>query len=160
MKKIIIFIIIIIQSIKSAEIYMATGGNDSSGNGSISKPYKTIMKCQEKAKSGDKVIIRGGTYKNFAISDSDGNYNYIFKFSKSGITYEGYKSETVVFDFEFSSKYKLKNNKPTQRVAAFYIPKNVQDITFRDLSCTRVPVLTYNEVAALGGKLLTQSECF
>ena len=99
-------------------------------------------------------------YKNFAISDSDGNYNYIFKFSKSGITYEGYKSETVVFDFEFSSKYKLKNNKPTQRVAAFYIPKNVQDITFRDLSCTRVQVLTYNEVAALGGKLLTQSECF
>ena len=154
------FLLIIIQSLKAAEIYMATDGNDSSGDGSISKPYKTLMKCQEKANSGDKVIIRGGTYKNFDISDSDANYNYIFKFSKSGVTYQGYENENVVFDFEFSSKYKLKNNKATQRVAAFYIPKNVQDITFRDLSCTRVPVLTYDEVAALGGKLLTQSECF
>ena len=146
--------------INAKDIYMATDGNDSSGDGSISKPYKTIMKCQAVANSGDKVIIRGGTYKNFDISDSDTNYNYIFKFSKSGITYQGYNSETVIFDFEFNSKYKLKNKKATQRVAAFYIPKNVQDITFRDFSVTRVPVLTYDEVAALGGKLLTQSECF
>ena len=147
-------------SIKSADIYMATTGNDNTGDGSISNPYKSLMKCQEKANSGDKVIIRGGTYTNFAITDSDNNYNYIFKFTKSGVTYQGYESEKVVFDFELNSKYKLKNNKPTQRVTAFYIPKNVKDLTFKDLDCTRVPVLTYDEVSALGGKLLTQSECF
>ena len=155
-----ICLIIILISTKSADIYMATTGNDSTGNGSISNPYKTLMKCQEVANSGDKVIIRGGTYTNFAISDSDANYNYIFKFTKSGITYQGYENEKVVFDFEFNSKYKMNNNKPTKRVAAFHIAKNVQDITFRDFDCTRVPVLTYDEVAALGGKLLTQSECF
>ena len=76
------FLLIIIQSLKAAEIYMATDGNDSSGDGSISKPYKTLMKCQEKANSGDKVIIRGGTYKNFDISDSDTNYNYFLNFQK------------------------------------------------------------------------------
>ncbi len=150
----------ILLTTKTKDIYMATTGNDSSGDGSISNPYKTIMKCQEVANSGDKVIIRGGTYTNFAISDSDNVYNYIFKFSKSGITYQGYQNEKVIFDFEFNSKYKQKNNKASQRVAAFFIPKNVQDITFRDFDVTRVPVLTYNEVAALGGKLLTQSECF
>ena len=68
----------ILLTTKTKDIYMATTGNDSSGDGSISNPYKTIMKCQEVANSGDKVIIRGGTYTNFAISDSDNVYNYIF----------------------------------------------------------------------------------
>jgi hypothetical protein len=45
------------------------------------------MKCQEKANSGDTVNIRGGTYKGFNIAASDTIYNYIHKFSKSGITY-------------------------------------------------------------------------
>ena len=36
----------------------------------------------------------------------------------------------------------MKNNKESERVAPFYIPKNVQDITFSALDCTRVPVLT------------------
>ena len=150
----------LIISMNSADIYMATNGNDNSGDGSISNPFKTLMKCQDVANAGDIVHIRGGTYTNFAISDSDNVYNYIFKFSKNGITYQGDQSDPAVFDFEFNSKYKMKNNKASQRVAAFYIPKNVQDITFKDFSVTRVPVLTYDEVAALGGKLLTQSECF
>ena len=41
------------------------------------------MKCQEKANSGDTV----NTYKGFNIAASDTIYNYIHKFSKSGITY-------------------------------------------------------------------------
>jgi len=78
---------------------MATNGNDSTGNGSIDKPYKTLMKCQEIANSGDVVYIRGGTYKDFSIAASDANYNYIHKFTKSGITYQAYNQEKVVFDF-------------------------------------------------------------
>ncbi len=151
---------VLVLSINSAEIYMATNGNDSTGNGSISKPYKTLMKCQQVANYGDTVMIRGGTYTNFDIADSDSNYNYIFKFTKSGITYQAYQNEKVVFDFQLNKKYKMKNNKATQRVSAFFVAKNVKDITFKDFDCTGVPVLTYNEVAALGGKLLTQSECF
>ena len=155
-----ICLLIAIINIKTIDIYMATDGNDNSGNGSIEKPYKSLMKCQEIANSGDKVIIRGGIYKDFPISSSDNIYNYIFQFKKSGITYKGKENEKVIFDFEFNSKYKKYDNKPTKRITAFYIPKKVKDIIFENIECTRVPVLTYDEVSSLGGKLLTQSECF
>lgn len=147
--------------IQSAQIFMATNGNDSTGDGSITKPYKTLMKCQEKANQGDTVYIRGGTYKNFEISSSDNIYNYIHKFTKNGITYQAYNSEKVVFDFEFLDKYKLKNGSPTQRVSAFFVAKNTENITFKDFDCTRVPALTYEELVAMkSSKLTTQSECF
>jgi hypothetical protein len=145
---------------ESKTIFMATNGDDNKGDGTIKKPYKTLMKCQEKANEGDIVNIRGGTYKNFPIAAQDNIYNYIHKFTKNGITYQAYNKEKVVFDFEFASKYKLRNGKPTQRVNAFLIAKNTHDITFKDFDCTRVPVLSYDEVVALGGKHLTQSECF
>ena len=151
----------LIFSIQSAQIFMATNGNDITGDGSIKKPYKSLMKCQEKANYGDTVNIRGGTYKGFNIAASDNIYNYIHKFSKSGITYQAYNGEKVVFDFEFAAKYKQKNGKATQRVSAFFVAKNTKDITFKDFDCTRVPALTYNELVAMrSGKLTTQSECF
>ena len=118
-------LLLVVMSIQSATIYMATNGNDSTGDGSIKKPYKTLMKCQEKASSGDTVYIRGGTYTGFSITSTDTYYNYIHKFSKSGITYQGYNNEKVIFDFEFNSKYKLNNGKATKRVSAFFVAKNV-----------------------------------
>ena len=90
-----ICLLITVLIVKTADIYMATDGNDNSGNGSIDKPYKSLTKCQEVANSGDKVIIRGGTYKDFQISGSDNTYNYIFQFKKSGITYQGYEDEKL-----------------------------------------------------------------
>ena len=152
---------VLLLSIHSKEIFMATNGNDSTGDGSIKKPYKTLMKCQEKASAGDIVNIRGGTYKGFTIADSDATYNYIHKFTKSGITYQAYNQEKVVFDFEFKDSYKYYNGKPLRRVTAFLVWKNTQDITFKDFDCTRVPALTYKELVAMkSSKLTTQSECF
>ena len=84
--------------INSKDIYMATTGSDSN-DGTIKKPYKTIMKCQEAASYGDTVYIRKGTYKNFSIAKQVGSYNYVFYFSKSGITYKNYNNEKVIFDF-------------------------------------------------------------
>jgi hypothetical protein len=140
---------------------MATNGNDSTGDGSIKKPFKTLMKCQEKANAGDIVNIRGGTYKGFTIADTDATYNYIHKFTKSGITYQAYNQEKVVFDFEFKDSYKYYKGKPLRRVTAFLVWKNTQDITFKDFDCTRVPALTYKELVAMkSSKLTTQSECF
>ena len=154
-------LLLVVISIQSSTIYMATNGNDSTGDGSITKPYKTLMKCQEKASSGDTVYIRGGTYTGFSITSSDTYYNYIHKFSKSGITYQGYNNEKVIFDFEFNSKYKLNNGKATKRVSAFFVAKNVENITFSDFDVTRVPALTYDELVAMSSsKLTTQSECF
>ena len=60
-------LITFIISIQSAQIFMATNGNDSTGDGSINKPYKTLMKCQEKANSGDTVNIRGVPIKVFPL---------------------------------------------------------------------------------------------
>ena len=155
------FLIVLIASINSASIYMATDGNDSTGDGSIKNPYKTLMKCQEMASSGDTVYIRGGTYKGFSIAASDTIYNYIHKFTKSGITYQAYNSEKVVFDFEFKDMYKQTNGVSNRRVSAFFVAKNVKDITFKDFDCTRVPALTYDELVAMkSSKLTTQSECF
>ena len=109
----LVLLLALILSIQTAEIYMATNGNDITGDGSFQKPFKTLMKCQEKANYGDSVYIRGGTYKNFPIAYSDNIYNYIHKFDKSGITYQAYNNEKVIFDFEFAQKYKMKNGIPT-----------------------------------------------
>ena len=147
---------VLLLSIHSKEIFMATNGNDSTGDGSIKKPFKTLMKCQEKANAGDIVNIRGGTYKGFTIADSDATYNYIHKFTKSGITYQAYNQEKVVFDFEFKDSYKYYNGKPLRRVTAFLVWKNTQDITFKDFDCTRVPALTYKELVAMKSSKLTK----
>ena len=100
----LIIIIILIFIIQTKDIYMSTIGNDESGDGSIENPYLSIMKCQTEANSGDIVYIKGGTYTNFEIASSTSTYNYIFYFSKSGITYKAYNSEKVIFDFEFDPK--------------------------------------------------------
>ena len=146
---------------KSKDIYMSTTGNDETGDGSFDNPYLSLSKCQESAEYGDIVYIMGGTYTNFEIARSTSTYNYIHYFSKSGITYKAYNSESVIFDFEFDPKYKTKDNKITQRVTGFYINDGVEDITFEDFSCTRIPTMTLEElIEAKASKNLTQSECF
>ena len=81
------------------------------------------------------------------------------KFIKDSITYKAYKKEKVIFDFENDTKYKIKDGSITQRVAAFYIPKGVKNITFEGFSVTGVPSLTLEELEPFG-LTLTQSECF
>ena len=140
---------------------MSTEGNDETGDGTIGKPYLSLMKCQEEANEGDIVNIRGGTYKDFNIAKTNGAYNYIHYFNKKGITYRAYDSEDVIFDFEFASKYKIKDGSYTQRVTGFMIEDGIENITFENFACTRVPALTIDElIAAKASKNLTQSECF
>jgi len=43
-------------------IYVSTRGDDSSGDGSLNNPYKTVYHAVTKAKSGETVMIRKGTY--------------------------------------------------------------------------------------------------
>ncbi len=155
-----IFFFLILNS-TSIEIYMSTLGNDETGDGSISNPYLTLMKCQEIANYGDIVYIFGGIYKNFPIAKSTSSYNYIHYFNKSGITYKAYNSEKVIFDFEFNSIYKEIDNIPKARVSGFYINEGVENITFEDFSCTGIPTLTLEELVEMNSsKNLTQSECF
>ena len=109
---------------------MSTTGNDESGDGTISNPYLSLMKCQESAISGDIVYIMGGTYKNFEIARVASEYNYIHEFTKSNITYKAYNTEKVIFDFEFDERYTKKEGKICQRVTGFFIPDGVKNLIF------------------------------
>jgi hypothetical protein len=116
--------------------YVSTTGSDSNA-GTLDKPFATLMKAQSAAASGDTVYIRGGTYKNFTIADSDTTYNYVLEFTKSGITYRGYGSEVPIFDFS--------NIGTTKRVAAFYILASASNVDFRQLEVKGVKVGTQEQ---------------
>lgn len=121
--------------------YIATDGNDNNP-GTIEKPFASFAKAQDVAESGDTVYLRGGTYKNFNIADSDNLYNYVNEITKSGITYKAYSSQEVpVLDFS--------NITTSKRVAAFYIKPKVSNVTFQSIKVTGVPVGDQK-----------QSECF
>ena len=159
--ELILFFSFLFLIIKSKDIYMSTTGNDESGDGTLSNPYLSLMKCQNSANDGDTVYIMGGTYTNFEIASIGSIYNYIHLFSKSGITYKAYNQEKVIFDFEFDEKYKTKEGKITQRVCGFFIQEGVENIVFENFSCTRIPTMTLDEIVeAKLSKNLTQSECF
>jgi hypothetical protein len=121
--------------------YISTDGDDNNP-GTLEEPFASFTKAQDAAEAGDTVYILGGTYKNFAIADSDDIYNYVNEFTKSGITYKAYSSQEVpVFDF---------SDMPTsKRVAAFYIKPKVSNVTFESIKVTGVPVGEQK-----------QSECF
>jgi hypothetical protein len=120
--------------------YVATDGNDNNP-GTLNKPFASIAKAQDTADSGDTVYIRGGTYKNFTIADSDANYNYVNEITKSGITYKGYESEVPIFDFS--------NMGTDKRVCAFFIRSDAKDVTFKSIEVIGVPV-----------GMQKQAECF
>lgn len=115
----------------STSYYISPTGNDSNP-GTKSAPFKSMMKAQEVASSGDTVYIRGGVYDEFEIAKTDSNYNYVHAMTKSGITYEAYPGERPVFDFK---------HVPTNlRVAAFYVEDRVTDITFKGFDVVGVKV--------------------
>ena len=69
-------------------IYVATSGNDDSGNGSVDAPYKTIQKALEVAESGSNIIVRGGTYKQTTE----------VRIRKPNISIQSYPNELAVID--------------------------------------------------------------
>ncbi|MBQ4218475.1 MAG: DUF1565 domain-containing protein, partial [Butyrivibrio sp.] len=83
----------------AADWYISPSGNDSNAGTSTSAPFKSLMRAQDAASSGDTVYIMGGTYNDFGIAAKDNNYNYVNEFTKSNITYRAYTSKDVpVFD--------------------------------------------------------------
>ena len=47
---------------QAKNLYVATTGNDTTGTGSITAPFATIMKAHSSVVAGDTVFIRGGKY--------------------------------------------------------------------------------------------------
>lgn len=124
----------------AADYYVSPSGSDNNF-GTIGTPFASITKAQEVASLGDTVYLRGGTYKNFKIANSDSTYNYVHEITKSGITYTAYSSEIPVFDFS--------NVTTSKRVAAFHIGKGASNVNFSKITVIGVPVGSQK-----------QSECF
>jgi hypothetical protein len=83
----------------SSTYYVDPNGNDTSGNGSIGNPWKTIPKAVTAAVAGDTIYVRGGTYV----------YTTTISITKSGTSSAqynmlAYNGEKPVFDFSSMSK--------------------------------------------------------
>ncbi len=106
--------------------YVAPNGSDEA-DGSIERPFASVVRAQAAAEAGDTVYLRGGTYRIRlveATNDSGGGrrrglYARAIVLDKSGreghpIKYWAYEDERPVFDF---SEFKPIN----QRVSAFSV---------------------------------------
>lgn len=82
---------IVADEVSFNSIFVATTGNDTTGNGSISSPYKTISKALNVATAGQTIYVRTGTYSENV------------SFAKSGekdkpITLRNYPNEVAILD--------------------------------------------------------------
>lgn len=48
--------------------YVATTGSDSTGDGSATRPFKTIQAAVNKAASGSRIVVAAGTYPGFVVT--------------------------------------------------------------------------------------------
>ena len=127
--------------LSAASIFISPGGNDSTGDGSLGAPFRSISRAESAAAPGDTVVMRGGIYKGFGIAASTPLYHFVHNLTRSGITYAASKGEIPVFDFSGIPDDK--------RVAAFRIAGSC-DVTFNGpMEVRGVPVGTQK-----------QSECF
>ena len=79
---------------RAATFYVATGGNDSTGNpNDINKPYASIQTAAYYVAPGDSILLRGGTYK----WDSE-QWIGCKGTASARITIAPYNNETVVID--------------------------------------------------------------
>ena len=147
---ILIFCLLSIFQNQAKNYYIATNGNDTTGNGTITAPYATIMKAQATVVAGDTVFVRGGTYimNESHIYSKVSIWAYINALDKSGtsaskrICYWAYPGEHPIFD--------LSNVKPANyRNTVFYTTGSWLHIKGLEVIGVQVTILTH-----------TQSECF
>ncbi len=69
--------------------FVASTGSDSSGDGSVERPFRTLVKATVMASAGDSVVVRGGSHQIVGNAVS---------ISKAGLTVTAYPGEVPVFD--------------------------------------------------------------
>lgn len=80
------------NEITAPEVYVATTGSDSTGTGSIDKPFATLNKAQNYVVPGTIVYVRGGTYnQQVKITKGSGT-------AETPVTYMPYPGEKVTID--------------------------------------------------------------
>lgn len=146
----ILFIVCQITIVSAKNYFVAPDGNDTTGNGSINLPYRTIMKAQQFVVGGDTVFMRGGTYK-MQQSQIDRYYsiwaymNYLDKSGNSAtqrICYWAYPGEKPIIDMSAVKPAGYRN-------IVFYVKGSYLHIKGLEIIGTQVTITTH-----------TQSECF
>jgi hypothetical protein len=92
---------------QAATYYVATGGNDSTGTGTSSAPFKTIQKAADTAGAGDTVIVRDGVYK-----DTD---SMVVRINKAGTS-----SAWITFKSEHKWGAKIDGNNNAVQYGVFF----------------------------------------
>lgn len=75
--------------------YVATDGNDTTGDGSLSTPYATVQKAVDVMSGGDIICLRGGTYAGYTTLTTGENGT-----SEDWSTFKSYPGEWAVLDGE------------------------------------------------------------
>lgn len=57
-------------NITDGDIYVSKSGDDATGDGSMTNPYKTIQKAVDEAVSGDKIVVGSGVYEEAVLIDN------------------------------------------------------------------------------------------
>ena len=84
MKQLIFLFIFLLalNTINATTYYVATNGNDNTGNGSINQPFASLTRAIEAANPGDVIELRNGTYTSNEI-----------RVNKSNLTIRSYPGE-------------------------------------------------------------------
>jgi parallel beta-helix repeat protein len=133
----------------SKNLYISPSGNDTTGNGSLSAPYATIMKAQQTVVAGDTIFLRGGVYrmKQSQVYSYANIWAYMNYLDKSGtsvkkICYWAFPGEKPVID--------MSDVKPAGfRNIVFYVKGSYLHFKGLEIIGTQVTITTH-----------TQSECF
>jgi hypothetical protein len=91
---VLLFENLVIPSVSStsSNYYVSITGNDITGDGSLTHPWRTIQKAANMVLAGDTVYVRGGTYfEEVRIQDKHGT-------NDSWITFMPYNNEVVIVD--------------------------------------------------------------
>ncbi|SCX99839.1 Por secretion system C-terminal sorting domain-containing protein [Nonlabens sp. Hel1_33_55] len=118
------------STLAAQDIFVATNGNDNTGDGRMNNPYRTINFAADQAFPGSTIQIRGGTYRNSQFNDGDiWEGDNVANLSLNGtaneyITIQPYNDEDVVIEFDATYGFILRNSS--------YV--RVKGLTFKGIS--------------------------
>jgi len=101
-----IFLLVSLACLSQNNLFVATNGSNTNGDGSITNPYETIKYASDQSMPGDTIFVREGTYQNSDYNDGDiWTGSPVARIIANGaadnyITFQPYQSEEVIIKFD------------------------------------------------------------